>query len=540
LTRARGLKIAAATAGAILLAVGWASFGPQPLGGEAAYITTTGTSMSPLLHAGDLVVVRRSSSYDIGDVVAYRSASLHVVVLHRIVGRDGDRYLFKGDHNTWVDADHPASTDLVGKMVLRIPGMGGRLMGLRSPQGATALAGLGVFLVVGGRTRKRKRAARHRIRRPNASEAPPGALAGRAPARLIVLSALAAMFVLVGAATFAHSAGAAGPAGIPYDEKGTFTYSAVVPDDAVYQDGRIRAGDPVYLRVTRQVRASFSYRIESGATVTGSGTVGLSARVSDLDGWARTVQIVAPRPFTGARAEVAGTLNLARLQGIITELQRRTSVRRDAYSVTLLPEVNVEATLNGRPLSLAFSPSLSFQLDSLELVLQPSGSGVSADPLAPVRGGLLRVSTTTEARPFAMLGVRLPVGPVRAAAVLGALAALIALAWSFWSGRGEFPAGEAGRIQTRYARWLVPVSAPEGPRGDAVDVATMDDLVRLAGHYDRMILHEARAGAHDYLVEQDARTYRYRVPPGSANGLANGHANGHTNGRARAQHGRRP
>ena len=38
-----------------------------------------------MLDAGDLVLVRSTGSYEIGDVVAYRNADLHQVVLHRIV-----------------------------------------------------------------------------------------------------------------------------------------------------------------------------------------------------------------------------------------------------------------------------------------------------------------------------------------------------------------------------------------------------------------------------------------------------------------------
>lgn len=42
--------------------------------------------------------------YDVGDVVAYRNLQLDTVVLHRIVAREGERYVLQGDSNTWLDS----------------------------------------------------------------------------------------------------------------------------------------------------------------------------------------------------------------------------------------------------------------------------------------------------------------------------------------------------------------------------------------------------------------------------------------------------
>ena len=63
--------------------------------------------MLPQLKPGDLVLVRSSGHYRVGDVVAYRSEFLHRVVLHRIVRMSHGRYTFKGDNNAWLDPDQP-------------------------------------------------------------------------------------------------------------------------------------------------------------------------------------------------------------------------------------------------------------------------------------------------------------------------------------------------------------------------------------------------------------------------------------------------
>ena len=76
---------------ASVLAAGlWFWLAPQQLGGPVVYTVTTGNSMEPLLHEGDLAIVRERPAYGIGDAVAYRSERLGRTVLHRIVDVEDD------------------------------------------------------------------------------------------------------------------------------------------------------------------------------------------------------------------------------------------------------------------------------------------------------------------------------------------------------------------------------------------------------------------------------------------------------------------
>src|SRR3990170_4108340 len=87
----------------------------QRLDGPVSAVAVKGNSMEPAISAGDLVVVAKSGRYEAGDAVAYRSGKLDAIVLHRIVERDGDRFVFKGDNNGWLDPERPARDLFVGK-----------------------------------------------------------------------------------------------------------------------------------------------------------------------------------------------------------------------------------------------------------------------------------------------------------------------------------------------------------------------------------------------------------------------------------------
>ncbi len=96
----------------------WAIFAPIPMGGNAAYIIVNGISMEPNFHRGDLVIVSPSSQYSIGDAVVYRNQGLGGKnVFHRIIELNIDRYILKGDNNSWIDTYQPASEEVIGKAV---------------------------------------------------------------------------------------------------------------------------------------------------------------------------------------------------------------------------------------------------------------------------------------------------------------------------------------------------------------------------------------------------------------------------------------
>jgi len=92
--------------------------------GQAAFVVTHGVSMNPVYYQGDLVIVARKPSYQVGQIVAYQLPTRHLVVLHRIIGGDASGYVFKGDNNQSIDAAKPPASQLIGRAVLHIPHAG--------------------------------------------------------------------------------------------------------------------------------------------------------------------------------------------------------------------------------------------------------------------------------------------------------------------------------------------------------------------------------------------------------------------------------
>ncbi len=149
---------------AVLLAfcgLGWFYLAPTQIGGSTHYVITHGISMEPMLHTGDLALVRPVSDYRVGQVVAYHSTLLHTVVLHRIIRIADGHYTFKGINNSFIDPTHPTRSMLIGAMWLHIPHGGTVLNWIHKPWVAAALTGaVAMMLLFGGAATTQKATSR--------------------------------------------------------------------------------------------------------------------------------------------------------------------------------------------------------------------------------------------------------------------------------------------------------------------------------------------------------------------------------------------
>ena len=74
MTRPPHLRSGLISAALVVLAVAvWLLLAPTQIGGETSYVRTSGISMQPRFHTGDLAIVRPAERYKVGDIVAYRA-----------------------------------------------------------------------------------------------------------------------------------------------------------------------------------------------------------------------------------------------------------------------------------------------------------------------------------------------------------------------------------------------------------------------------------------------------------------------------------
>ncbi len=511
----RSVVLTAVLVGAAALA--WLYFAPTRIGGSTTYVVTHGISMEPRFHTGDLAIVRPTDDYRIGQVVAYHSTLLHTVVLHRIIAISGSRYVFKGDHNTFIDPTRPTRALLVGALWLHVP-HGGIVMGwLHTPAIAAALSGLAALLLVmdtGRRRRRRDRrrtmpnaASRQRVASVNGSDSS-GLRSVSLPSPLIASGVAALVFLALGMIAFARPAWKATTASALYTQHMSFGYSASAPAGPAYPNGVVSTGAPIFLQLVRRLDVRIRYHFDTDSPHQLAGTEGVILRVVGPTGWSRDVQLMPPRPFTGTATSTQVTLDLSALQSLLRGLQSETGVPAALGSTyQIVPKVHLHGTVSGQPVDSSFAPTLDFEVQSLQL--QPS------DSLNPSQRGTVPTAATA-ANTLGVAGHDASVSTIRGIALIGFLLAAASTALLSLSLMRRRPFDENAQIHARYGHMIVPIAGTSEDLSWApFDVPNFKALARLAENSERLILHYRETGGDTYLVNDEGTIYRYRTKPNS-------------------------
>lgn len=478
LTARRWRRVVAAVAVTVVAGAGLAM-----LTGTVSLVTTSGRSMNPAYHDGDLVVVATTDTYAVGQIVAYRDDVHDLVVLHRIVGGSPAGFELKGDNNPAADRVQPARGDLIGRAVLHVPGGGVWLDRLTS---AGPLAAVAFVLVIATARHRRLRRSpampRHSARHDTA-----------APSLRTAAGAVAAVAV-VGLALGALTWTAPARTMVSREQRSTrsmtFSYAASVVRTAAYDGTTVRSPDPVFRRLANAVDVRFAY---DGTP----GTLTVAAELSADNGWRATIRLAGPRDVP---ASYDGTVRLD-----LAAMERRAHA---AAAVTGLPVERIAVAVTARVTGTdgTFVPALRLTLTPLQLVLAGGPATLTVADTTTVR------ITQPAPRRLNLLSRSMDVGTGRVVAAGLLLATLVAAVVLALVARRTSPATEGALIRRRYAARLLRVRpTPVAPGHAVVDVVTFADLAKLADRYGLLVLHWSRSGVDTFVVRDESTTYRYRA-----------------------------
>lgn len=492
----RRAKWARTAAVAAVLGLLW-FFAPASLGGQTSYISTYGDSMEPRFQTGDLAVVRPAASYQVGDVVAYKSELLQTHVMHRIVDVQDGRFTLQGDNNSWIDPEQPRRDQLIGTLAFGIPHGGFLLDHLSSP----LMLALIIFalLVSGGgimtrRRRKRRKPTmpRHTIAAGNGPVAAfrtlPPSLRAVTVGTLVLAGLGTTLAAVAWTGPLVHSSAAESASGAQMD----FSYTADVGQSAAYDGTVANSPDPVFRKLTDAVDVHFAYQGEPG-------TITVTAELSTPSGWRSTLTLEDAETFTGNGYEGTVQLDLQELDAKAQAASEVTGLAAEPVSIAVTAHVQ---TTTGSD----FRPALNLQLSPLQLALvgEPENLTVTDGTVAEEPRMIPRTVGPDSWSLTAVTARIISAGMLLMAMIISAT--LIVLA------RKTAPMDEGAAIRRRYAALLVrvhPMSAPQGR--PVIDVTTFATLAKLAERYGLLVLHWTRSHVETFVVQDENITYRYRT-----------------------------
>jgi signal peptidase I len=462
------------------------------LSGRLTVVITHGVSMQPLYHQGDLVVVQQAPSYQVGQVVAYRVPSRHLLVLHRLIAERQDHLAFKGDNNQSVDPWHPEPAQLVGHAIVHIPQGGLWLQRATSPPVISVAAGL---LLVGGgadygRRRRRRRMPAHtrNVRTRTASltpTTPPGwggvlaALAITAVAGL-ALTGLAWTSPRTELVTVTKN----------HQRRMDFAYRAQVKPSAAYAGTTVHSPDPVFRRLAHTVQVQYRYAGPPG-------TVNVVARLSAPGGWHTRIPLAVDSGTGGTGGTV--TLDLPALDATAAAAAAATGVPTTPLSVAVVPTVT---TATGQP----FTPALELNLTPAQLSLVDGGRSLTVFDSVPVS------RQERQPRRFTVRRLAVTDSSLR---IIGLLILGLAAAGGGIAAIAERRLGRAAPAEAVRRHYGVPVleilPITGGLDRPVIQLRTVADLVQLSTRLALPVLHWSDAGADIFAVHDEFVIYRAAI-----------------------------
>ncbi len=516
--------------GVSLLAVLWFfALGPRQLGGPVTYVITSGNSMEPGINSGDLVLARESADYDVGDIVAYDSPDVKKTILHRVIDREGDTFVLQGDNNDWIDSHTPTGHEIYGKQWIHVPGVGKIVEWLRSPIGLAAVVGLVTLALFGGSRAAGQSGGPSRSR---SGSAPAGsarrqdaASSGSAPlvqrlermwpdTRSRSVASVAVAPVVIGLVLFAMPATRSVPREVTYFHQGRFSYQAIAPEGAVYEDGRLETGDPVFRSLVDRFDVEFEYDFNSEAAAEIQGTGRLDVEISDHFGWSRTIPLDGGTSFAGDEAVLRGTIDAAALSELTARVEEETGTSPGKYRLVVRPHIDIDGTVAGQEVDDVFEPELTFLAETPMLRIDDETPEIE-NTIEPSADGTVRLrSEIANALPMPFL--RPPVALARSALVGGGLLALVLSVRLGANERRRGRMSERERIQARYGRWILPVTDAELRSGQTVQLDSFEALAEIATRFEMPVLHDAGDGVDTYAVRDGDVWYVYQLAGGEA------------------------
>jgi hypothetical protein len=195
---------------------------------------------------------------------------------------------------------------------------------------------------------------------------------------------------------------------------------------------------------------------------------------------------------------VSADVDLTRVTRLSSEVTKATGASIGGFTVTVDATATIATAVAGQPVESTTTRSLTFAVDPAQLILQTRDHRQSVP-------GTVTVSERSSTA-LLVLGVSVAVLWVRVAGL--ALAAMaLGCGLVLLVGRRRTP--DLGReLARRYPERLVQVSAVDDAI-PVVDLATAQDLLRLADQTGQLVLHYGSPGSDGYLLEYGATRYRF-------------------------------
>jgi signal peptidase I len=511
----------------------WLLFAPMKLGGQVDYIIITGNSMEPRVHQNDLIVVRKSSEYHIGEAVAYRNSDMNRIVFHRIISGNTLHYTMQGDNNGWVDSYTPSVGEIVGKEWLFFPGAGKTVAWLKHPLNASLFAGIFGGSIMGFELFKKKKKKGSTQYPPSEDLKNQTSEIDNFPARatgatsgspleykpfkkslsinlqfeigFLVLGIIALSSLIMFLISLAKPSIRITNPEYPYTQSIKYEYNAPAPK-GVYDSQALATGDPIFTKLLCQVNLLATYQFSGLEFGNLTGTHRLEAVVVEpVSGWKRSFPLESEQAFSGDSFSSIVTVDFCQFKSAISKMEEQTGSSSYIYNISIEPNILQTGEIHGNQFLATFNSALPFQMDATRAFILRDTE--DTNPLDQSTENIQAIQLS-ERNTIHLFSLNLDVVVTRVISALTLILSLVGLWLIFGQISKAYKKDKGLMVKLQYGAALINVENPPqfSPR-ISVNVTKIDDLAKIAEKQGTVILHCEINGQHSYYVEANGHMY---------------------------------
>ncbi|GAB4458847.1 MAG: hypothetical protein Kow0070_13110 [Anaerolineales bacterium] len=282
-------------------------------------------------------------------------------------------------------------------------------------------------------------------------------------------------------------------------------------------------------KLTCTVDMAFQYTLVAMQAENITGSYQLTAAIAEpTSGWQRLIPLQERASFSGNAFGASAQLDFCKIENLIREMEQQTDFHPGSYILTISPNIQVNGEIAGRLLEDTFNPALVFRYDRVHFHLLKD-EDLSENLLNVSAHGALS-GERLEANTLRILGGNFAVPALRTIAVFGLVISLGGLAILAWKLQGLAQNDPLQFIRVRYGSQMIDVQNGSLPgTNPLVEVASIEDLGKLAERFQTVILHTESDAWHVFYVQGAGSVYRFvmnlqktesAVPAEEAEGLS--------------------
>ncbi|MFZ3577027.1 DUF5305 family protein [Virgibacillus sp. DJP39] len=293
-----------------------------------------------------------------------------------------------------------------------------------------------------------------------------------------------------------------------YDYKATVTPNVLNPNG-----GTIEVGDTIFKKVTTAIPFDLKTTVKSENPLTIKGTHEVKLLVKAGELWERTFPLEEKQYFeqTGKDLSIvdnAYTIDIAKLKTFITQVEEEIGVRPEQYALEVIPTIQGTINFNGKEEEIQPQERLVFQYAYDEINLASEKTFTSNASFT---------TTQTIKSTFQLIGVPLPLIPVRTASTILFILLLISVSYAYRDlviSRHAPSLTQMERINKKHGSRIIPVTQKVTTADKSIfTLDTFKSIIKIADEKELPIFccKDHQDGGAAYFIVDGDYMYNYET-----------------------------